>query len=106
MTKKRVKYADTWNGIARAVLPEVPKTPRGNNFLGYLLWNETAFPMADADHVRKQLEEFRNAVKGDVVGAYKAWLKHWHEVQKINRMSYEERRAYFAEQVEVFDERN
>lgn len=96
MSEKKVRYKDTWNGLVRSVLPEVPRTPRGEDFLGYVLWNETAYPFADASHVRQQLTELRQGV--DVRAAYQAWLKGWHEHLKLVKLPMHERAAYLAKQ--------
>lgn len=31
----------------------------------YILWNETAFPFADVEHVRKQVREYRVSTQGE-----------------------------------------
>jgi hypothetical protein len=45
--------------IAREYFPNLP-----DDALGYLLWNETAFPCCDEPYLRKQLDEPRTAWEG------------------------------------------
>ena len=30
---------------------------------GYILWNETAFPFADVDYIRRQVREYRASTR-------------------------------------------
>lgn len=49
----------TWLDVVRQELGEwVP-----DDFAGYVLWNETAFPFADVDYIRRQVREYRDAHK-------------------------------------------
>lgn len=46
----------TWHDVVRQEMGRwVP-----DDHCGYILWNETAFPFADVEHVRKQVREYRD----------------------------------------------
>lgn len=45
----------TWMDLAREVFPDATE-----EYLDFVLWNHTAFPFADADHVKKQLIDYKN----------------------------------------------
>ena len=54
--------------IAREIFPEVPKGKKGDNSLGYIIWNFTGYPSFwDGDPetcFRRQLQEYHDDPEG------------------------------------------
>lgn len=63
-TTNKIKPLFSWRKalkIAREYFPDIPKTTRGREFLGYVIWNGTGWPCFWEDeseqHFRKQLQK-------------------------------------------------
>jgi hypothetical protein len=50
----------TWGDLVRKHIPDAT-----SDEVEYILWNETAYPMADADYVEKQIIEYANRMKSN-----------------------------------------
>jgi hypothetical protein len=49
----------TWLDVVRQEM-RMPVLPHPD-FADHVLWNETAFPFADVEHIRRQVREFRDS---------------------------------------------
>lgn len=47
----------TWMDLAREIFPDATE-----DHLDFILWNHTAFPFADVDHIRRQLIDYKNII--------------------------------------------